>query len=605
MLNNQWITAGTALLRNHGGSVNPVSTNLYNLLFPADSRATTGFQSQYVSNGRNTYNSYNGIIKLDHNFSDRYTLSLRYLGTTGTQSADVGSHFSDYFQVAPMHIHNLSIVQNSTFSSKLVNQLIFAGSSFEQTFNDRNQSFNTQGTGLNLGLTGVLASGATQLKVGSFDYTGATAPLGRQDVTGHVTDQMHYTLGRHDLKFGGEYRHANLNVAYFTNGRGVFSFDGSRGGGVRTAAGAVVAYTNADCVAAGLNTANNDPNGANCSTGKQVADFLAGTPQGTSGAQVLRNNPQRVYLVNTFDLYAADDFKISDHLTLNYGVRWSYPGVVSDDRDSLYNFTPAQGFFKEPLYNKNLGNVAPRVGFAYAPVTGTVLRGFFGWFFDQPTVGQFVYNNIGNTGQPGIYGNPVGASPAVTVSAQNYTFGTSQFPTTLTSSGALTVNPNYRAAYMQNYNMNVEQQLAKNTLVTFAYVGSTGKRLAYVDDINEISKTDPAHRRLLAIANPAYANLLAVNQVNSGATSNYNSLQFSLKQANWHGISATLYYTWAKSLDTVSSTTTPMDSQFLRGDYGPSTFDTRNTVTGFATYVLPTFSERHRRLTSGYQVNAL
>jgi hypothetical protein len=604
VLNDTWIAAGTAILRNHGTAVNPISTNLYTLLFPAASRNTTGYSNQYQSNGRNTYNSYNGIIKLDHKFSDREQFFIHYLGTTGTQSADVGSHFADYFQTAPMHIHNVSAVLNSTFSANLVNQITFGASSFLQTFNDRNQNFDVQAAGLNLGLSGVLAHGATQLCIGggscgsTFDYTGATAPLGRQDVTGHVTDTLHWTIGRHELKLGGEYRHANLNVAYYTNGRGAFKFDGTRGG-----------YTNADCVAAGLNTANADPNGANCSTGKQVADFLAGAPQGTSGAQILRNNPQRVYLVNTFDGYAADNFKVTNRFTLNYGVRWSYPGTVTDDRNSLYNFTPSAGFFKAPLYGRNLGNVAPRFGFSYQPFaasSSTVLRGAFGWYFDQPTVGQFVYNNIGNTGSPGIYGNPAGDSPVLNVIGTNYTFGASTFPaglTPTTTTGVLAINPNYRAAYLQNYNLNVEQQLSKNTMVTIAYVGSTGRRLAYVADINQISLTG-THARPLN-ANPAYSNFAAVNQVNGGATSNYNSLQVSLKQSQWHGISATLYYTWSKAMDTASSTTTPMNSLNLKADYGLAAFDTRNTVNGFASYSVPHFTNRAPRLTQGYQANAL
>jgi hypothetical protein len=182
-----------------------------------------------------------------------------------------------------MHIHNVSIILNSTLSSKFVNQVTFAASSFLQVFNDRNQSFNVQGNGLPLGLTGQLGLGAPSFRIGSFDYTGATAPLGRQDVTGHVTDQMHYTLGRHDLKFGGEYRHANLNVAYYVNGRGTFTFDGSRGG-----------WSDADCAAGGLDPTNTSANRSFCSTGKQVADFLIGATQATTGSQILRNNPQRV-----------------------------------------------------------------------------------------------------------------------------------------------------------------------------------------------------------------------------------------------------------------------------------------------------------------------
>lgn len=604
VVNDAWITDARRLLARQGVQPNNISVNLYNLLFPADAKGGSATTGNYLSNGRNTYNSYNGIIKLDHNFSDRYTISAHYLGTTGTQSADVGSHYADYFQTAPMHIHNFLVVQNSVFSSKLVNQILFAGQSFLQTFNDRNQSYDTQGTGLALGLTGILARGATQLRVGSFDYTGATAPLGRQDVTGHVTDTLHWTLGRHDLKLGGEFRHANLNVAYYTNGRGSFTFDGTRGGGLLNAQGQTVAYRNSDCDALGYRSDDRDANGHNCTPLKQVADFLAGTPQATSGATILRNNPQRVYLMNSFDVFAHDSVRLTPQLTVNYGVRWTYPGTVYDDRGSLYNFTPARGFFPEPLYARNLGNVAPRVGFSLQPFKNnpsTVLRGAYGLNYDQPTVGQFVYNNIGNTGATGIYSNPVGPSPVFAVTPTNFTFGVSTFPNTPTSNlGVLAINPGYRQAYMQNYNLNVEQQFTKSTLFTIAYAGSLGRRLAYISDINQIN-TATRVRPLTA----QYPTLLAVNQVNGGASSNYNSLQLSLRQSDWHGISASVYYTWSKAMDYVSTTTTPMNSYDLRREYAPAAFDTRNTLTGFATYTVPNFTTRLKRLTQGYQATTL
>ena len=603
VLNNTWITAGQAMLANHGVQVNPVSISMYNLLFPAVSRVTTGYLNQYQSNGVNTYNSYNGLIKLDHRFSDREQLSVHYLGTTGKQSADVGSHFADYFETAPMHIHNGSIILNSTLSSKFLNQLAFSASSFLQVFNDRNQSFNVQGNGLPLGLTGQLAFGAPKFTVGSFDYTGATAPLGRQDVTGHVDDTFHWSQGKHEIKFGGEYRHANLNVAYFVNGRGSFNFDGTRGG-----------WTNADCTAAGLDPNNASAAGANCSTGKQVADFLIGQTQGSSGAQILRNNPQRVYLVNTFDLFAGDNYKISNRLTLNYGVRWSYNGVISDDRNSIYNFTPQQGYFKSPLYARNLGNVAPRVGFSFQPFSTnstTVLRGAWGIFYDQPTVGQFVYNSVGNGASAGIFGSPGDANAAINVTGVNFTLGSSTFPSGVqfgangqptTQLGILAINPNYRAAYLENYNLNVEQQISKNTLLTVAYVGSSGRRLAYVDDLNQFSLAPTTVGRVRPLA-AAYPYLTAVNQVNSGATSNYNSMQISFQQSAWHGISAKVYYTWSRSFDDASSVTTPQDSRNLRGDWGLSSFDVRNIFTANAHYTMPKFTSHAARLTQGYEAN--
>lgn len=610
VLNDTWIAAGKSLLASRNIAQNQVALNLYTLLFPAASRAATGYVNQYQSNGVNTYNSYNGIIKLDHNFNDKYSISAHYLGTTGKQSADVGSHFADYFETAPMHIHNFQIAQTSTFNSRIVNQVTAAAQSFLQKFNDRNQSFNVQADGLNLGLTGVLATGAPQFYVGSFDYTGATPPLGRQDVTGHIDDTLHYSLGRHELKFGGEYRHANLDVAYYVNGRGTFNFDGTR----YTSNGATP-VTSAECAAAGLDSTNVGAN--KCSTGIQVADFVAGlTRDNASGATILRNNPERVYIVNTFDLFAADDFKVNKRLTLNYGVRWSYPGAVNDDRNSIYNFTPARGYFKAPLYERNLTNVAPRVGFAFTPFKEptTVLRGGFGWFYDQPTVGQFVYNSIGNGASAGIFGSPGDANAAITVNGgAGFVLGQSTFPTGVqfgangqptTSLGILAINPNYRAAYMQNYNLNVEQQLARNTSLTVTYAGSVGRHLAYVADLNQLPITTNAAARVRPYASQ-YPYLTAINQVNSGANSNYNSLQVSLVQSQWHGLSAKVYYTWSRSLDDSSSATTPQNSNNLRGDYGLSTFDVRNNFTGSARYAVPKFTNFAPRLTQGYEVNTL
>jgi len=491
-----------------------------------------------------------------------------------------------------------------------VNQVTAAVSSFLQVFNDRNQNFDVQANGLPLGLTGQLAKGAPQFYVGSGDYTGATPPLGRQDVTGHIGDVFHLSLGRHEIKIGGEYRHANLNVAYYVNGRGTFNFDGTR----YTNNGANPA-TQAECQAAGLDYTNTGAN--KCSTGIQVADFVAGTTRNNaSGATILRNNPQRVYIVNTFDLFAGDNFKVSQHLSVNYGVRWSYPGTVNDDRNSIYNFTPERGYFKAPLYARNMGNVAPRVGFAWTPFkeATTVLRGAYGWFYDQPTVGQFVYNSIGNGASAGIFGSPGDANAAVTVNGgAGFTLGQTTFPSGVqfgpngqptTSLGILAINPNYRAAYLQNYNVNVEQQLAKNTMITIGYVGSSGRRLAYVADLNQIPVTTNAAARVRPYA-AQYPYLTAINQVNSGATSNYNSLQISLVQSQWHGITAKVYYTWAKSMDDASSTTTPQDSRNLRGDWGLSNFDVRNNFTGSAQYVLPKFTTHAARLTQGYEINAL
>ena len=313
-------------------------------------------------------------------------------------------------------------------------------------------------------------------------------------------------------------------------------------------------------------------------------------------------------------------FKVAERLTVNYGVRYSYPGTISDDRSSLYNFTPARGFFTGSLYNRNLSNFAPRVGPLVATVQGhqryrrprrlwLVLRSAHRWpICLRPTSATPV--------QTGIYSNPAGPSPVFATTTPNVTFAPNAaiFATALsatTSVGALSIDPNYRAAQYQTINANVEQQFSKSTLFTVAYVGNLGRRLVYINDINQIptAVTNPSGATA-ALKHPrplsgVYPTLLAVNQVTSGASSSYHSLQLSLRQSQWHGISATAYYTWSKLLDTASSTTTPENSQFLRGDYAPSTLDLRNNFTGFASYSLPKFTSHLERLTTGYQVNAI
>jgi hypothetical protein len=617
VLSDGWVNAATSFLamKNYNQTVynpagpNQVSLNLYHGdgtnpgLFPANTYSLPATTSNYLSAGRNSYNSYNGVIKLDHHFNDKEYLSIHYIGTTGTQTADVGSHYADYFQKAPMHIHNFSVVQSSILRTNLVNQITFAAGYFLQTFNDANQNFNPAALGLNLGLSGTLAQGAPQIAISGFDYTGATAPLGRTDVTGHVTDSLHWTIGKHSLKLGGEYRHANVNVGYYTNGRGVFKFDGSRGPWHPAAgdpnASAINAQAAANCATLGFTSSSS------CSALESVADFIAGQPSNSSGsAAILRNNPQRVYLVNSFDVWAQDSWQVSDHLTLNYGARFSQPGVVSDDRKSLYSLVPATGYRSEPLFNKDWTDFAPRVGFAYTPRndTNTVIRGAYGWFYDQPTVGQFVYNNIGNGGATGIYSNPTGSTPVYQVNAPTnatFAFGQPVFGSATASSlGAFSINPNFKTAYLQNFNLNVEQQLARNTLLTIGYVGSLGRRLGLVYDINQpINGVRPYASQ--------YPSILAINQVNSSGTSNFHSLQVSLRQAAWHGISATAYYTLGKAMDYTSSVTTPMNSYDLRADYGPSTFDSRNSFTGFAQYSLPQLGHFVPVVTKGWQLNAL
>jgi hypothetical protein len=610
VLTDAWIAQAKAFMANFNVSTNPVSQGLYNLLFPANSKSGPATSNNYFASGASNYNSFNGVIKLDHKFSDKYSISLHYIGTTGKQTAPTGSDYAQYFQTAPMHIHNASIVQTSAFNSHLLNIITFGTNYFKQTFNDADQNFNPSSVGLNLGLTGIIAAGAPTITVSGFDITGATQPSGRTDVTGHVVDNLHWTIGRHALKFGGEFRRANVDLIYFSNARGSFSFDGTRGPW-DTASGALTPAATTYCANAGVT--------ANCSALSYIGDFLAGTPTNASGAKLLQGNAERIYLLNTVDTWAQDDFQATRKLSLNVGVRYTIPGVVHDAANDLYSFVPGSTpGFQLPLYNNYYGSFAPRVGFSYSPFDSntTVIRGSYGFFYDVPGMSSMVSGTTTNGGDSYTQNNPAGPNAAVTYIASNVTFATNVNPfigANPPQLGAFGVNPNIKTPYAETYSFGIEQQLSKSTLFTVGYVGTAGHRLLALLDLNQpvANGTSTASARpypQLIFPNQTITtgkSLAGINQLDNAADSNFNSLQATLKQAEWHGIVATVNYTWAHSLDDSSSTTTPMNSYNIHQDYGNSTFDTRNTVTGFVYYNAPQLFHAMPRLTKGWQANAL
>jgi len=600
VLTDSWIQAGEANIAKYTDPstgqpyvANQLSLNLYNLLYPSNSKGGAATINNYFANGTSNYNSFNGIIKLDHHFSEKQTLSVRYLGTTGKQTAPTGSYYSQYFQTAPMHIHNFGIVHSYIFTPRLLNTVTFATNYFLQTFNDADQNFNPgTNAGLNLGLpAGIIAAGAPTITISGFDETGATQPSGRTDVTGHVTDNLHYTLGKHEFKFGGEYRHSNVNQLYFSNARGTFAFDGSRG-----------------------------PWGGSGTNLSALSDFLIGETTNSSGAKLLQGNAQRVWTLSTYDLWAQDDFKVTRKLSLNYGIRYTVPGVIQAVANDIYQFVPGTTpGFQKGYYPEYYGGVAPRVGFSYSPFDGdkTVIRGSYGIFYDFPAMSSWITGTTTNGGGSYAQNNPAGPDAAAIFVQSNVRWAVNVNPFTGASApavGAFGVNQNFKMPRAAVLRANTEQQLSKSTLFTVGYVGSFGSHLEVLYDIDQpVASGTPTSnaKQYLQTSFPnenaifAGKPLQAINQLNFEAASNFHSFQTTLKQSVWKGVQATANYTWSKSLDDASSNTTPMNSYNLHQDYGPSTFDNRHVLNGFVYYNVPQLGHFAPKLTKGFQLNAI
>src|SRR5437773_885982 len=155
-----WINNALAVLSAHGVAESSLSANLIgpNGFWPRSLIGPLpGTPHNFFSPIASTGYSYNGVIKLDHNFSEKHRLSGRWFGGQGNQIAPLGgspalgtasSNLHDYFEVAPLHVYNYSVVLNSVFTPRLTNQVLVGVNYFNQVFHDFNNSFDTKAMGL-------------------------------------------------------------------------------------------------------------------------------------------------------------------------------------------------------------------------------------------------------------------------------------------------------------------------------------------------------------------------------------------------------------------------------------------------------------------------
>jgi hypothetical protein len=616
-----WINQAQQLLANPGGkygayapvTASSLSLNLLAALYPSNIAGLPATVDNYFASDPSTGFSHNGIVKVDHNFSDKERLSAHFFVGQGSQTAPTGtslalgtasSNLGDYFEVAPLHVQNYDIVLNSVLTPRFTNQLLAGVSSFYQIFHDADNSFNMKDLGLylspNASIDGQPIMGASQIIIGEFDRVGITPPEGRKDITGHLTDAVSYVTGAHQLRFGGEFRQGRVNEFYFRRGTGEFTFDGTQG------------PWHAFCgVTANSSVPGCDPN----TTG--LADFLAGD---VSTSSIAVGDAERFVLVNGFDIFGQDDWQVTSKLNLNFGLRYEYFGPLSANNngpDDLGEFIPGQGLvIPKSLFKPDRNNFAPRFGFAYAPFGGFVVRGGFGVFFDQININPFLDFRPPIGAADGLEDNPIGPHPVDSYSRNGYNWqavqagGASVFPGVTTCLGnnatdpncqgetfnVYGINPNLRAAYFFNYNLNVEKSLGSAVVWQVGYVGSQGRKLSVMENINQNGAYDAE-----------YPNFGTILQMNSEGTSNYNALQTTLKIRAWHGLSGQFAYTWGHALDELTEyrETIPHDTFDIKADYGNSDFDTRQRFTMLLTYEIPGSSHGPQWLTHGWQLSSL
>jgi outer membrane receptor protein involved in Fe transport len=619
--------AALPVLAYYGVAPNSATTNLLSVLWPTNSLTGPASSPNFLPSAPETGYSYNGVVKVDHNFNERQSLSARAFLGQGNQIAPVcNCTIPYYFEVAPIHVYNYSLVHNMTITPHITNQITMGVNYFNQVFGDQKTGFNVDALGF---VTNSPYTNSPNIQISGFEAIGQTPPEGRNDITGHLDEALSWVKGKHQLRFGGEFRQAQLDEFYQRHSVGTFKFTGASGPWASDSTNCTGYFASSASL---LSACQSNSLGNVLS----LADFLAGD---VAAGSIARGNAERQVFTTTFSLFAQDSWQVTPKLSLDYGLRYDYMQPIHSLYQNLSVFRPEltdnqglafQGNQISSVYPADWGNVSPRVGFAYSPATikGAVVRGGFGMFFDTPNINPFLDNRPGNSAPNGLEGNPGGPEPVYTLATYNSTIvpGQGIFPvvTPTTTSlcspaspcGVFSVDRRFRTPYNFNFNLQVEQSLGSFALIQIGYVGSEGRRLLSILNINQPYLGGPTTDLLyqgvayIGVTERPYVGTYPqygdINQIESIGTSNYSSLQTTFKIRGYHGLSSQFSYTWGHNLDEVTAYRgqLPQDSTNFKGDYGNSDFDTRNGFVGYINYEVPGF-RGPKLLTNGWELNTV
>jgi hypothetical protein len=532
----------------------------------------------------------NFILKLDENLTHTEQLTGRYafgqsyqifpLGNNG--GFGKGSRLPQFAQTSPTRTQVVSISLLSSLSSSRLNEIRFGYSRYRTSFSSLDANFDPSTLGPNFDLgTGKLGLPEFDFSVPQLENLGAigfSVPRGRTSETYQILDNYTWVTGKHSFKFGGEYRRAAVNNFNDNLERGIFDFSPS-----------------------GLAA---DP----------VVDVLANFFLGNTSPSVDTGNTQRTNYNNGLSFFAQDDYRVASHLTVNLGLRWEYFGPMSEAHNLLSNLgrdgklamVGTDGL--DGLYNRDLHDFGPRIGFAWNPIANTVVRGGYGIYYDYVPQDLLIANF---TSSAGVATNPIGPVPVLPMNYNQAAFNGSasvvggqtvpiMTPNTTGPYPIFVTPQNFPSPYSQNWNLNVQQKLARNTSLEVGYVGSKGTHLVRLYDMNQPDAN-------FNFPNSAYTNMDVLAPITS---SNYNALQTTFRIEGVHGWSGFVTYDYSKSLDTasdgidfVAGAAFPQNSNDLAAEYGPSTFDTRQRFTAALNYDLPTWHALPRALGSGWALN--
>ena len=621
-----------------GGTISPIGLALLNF-WPHDAanyisgatssvsgcfNPTDGTNTDYTAIAPSFNNLTSMIAKIDHSFNQNNVVTGRYFFGDSTQQFPLalnatGGELPGFDTVTPTRVQLVSLSYVHVFSPTKLNELRYGWNRFAEGFFPQDQSFDPSTIGLcnvpagtpschSSGLPIILLSPTPSGSSGFFAQPGATSgdPRSRVDTNNPLIDSFSWKINSHDLKFGGEFHRTSIQQHFDKYSRGRLKFS-------------------------------------------MLETLLQAAP--SKGFSYIGNTVRHTH-ENGFGFYFQDSYHVKSRVTLNYGLRWDYNGVVAEKDHLFSNFVTTSATAGQlvrvgvpgglsKLYNPDYKNLAPRASIAWDVFgTGkTVVRSGYGIFFDAFSQDMFLghlpyptfyapgpaYNNIGP--------NPVGQA-LLDLPTGTFQSGVPIYdapgcggPNAL-ECDIFAFDQNIKTPYMENYNLNIQQQISSKVVLQVGYVGSQGHRLFRFFDINQPSQAQitaadcPSGVATCATTGAIQdfnvprifgspAGSIYIFQENSSGKSNYNSLQASLRVNGWHGVNSVVNYVWSRSLDNSSdgedfvvNAAQPQNSTNPNAEYGRSNFDIPQRFTWLFSYELPMMGGGWQKLKNGWGLDS-
>jgi hypothetical protein len=603
---------------------NTVSTNLVKAFVPAANEPNNKYG--FSNNTLSSPDQYLG--RLDYNLGVNDNLSF-YLfwqkGATQETLPFIGANLPGFSETDTEKVYQYTFSETHTFSQHLVNEFRVG----YNRFNYNAVEPTTPVAPSTYGFTGInpqdtAGQGVPVVSINSYFTLGFSedGPQPRLDDTGQLIDNMSYQTGKHSFKWGIDFRRQHVSNPFYFLNNGAFFYNGA----------------------------------GEFSTGDTAVDFLLGIPDQyaqSSGNYIDARNYE-------FYSYVQDQWKLKPNLTFTYGIGWQIDTPLTDlfnhgvaidsfnlgQQSTVFPGAPQGLVFpgdqgvNSAGYYTHYNNFAPRIGFAWHPVSKLTVRAGAGIYYDNSEEELTLQNLLAppfaleDFGIGDVGGSPSFATPFTDISGAGSI--PNKYPFTPPTVGASidwgfyepmelnVVQHNFNTPYVENRQLTVQYQFAPTILSTFSYVGSNGHRLEGV--VEGLPYNAAA---CLAIANcPGdriiefeFPQVSAFSEAPSNIFgsegeqctclhSNYNSFQASVEKSASHGLTLRASYTYAHSLDNSSSfenaqgTVVPGNYQ---ATYGDSAFDARQRFVMEYLYTIPDWGFHHlpSKITKGWTFSGI